>query len=582
MMDQKTFLAIGISILIIVFWSWLFPPPPPGEQPLPEDTVVTGEDKIYSTRSSRQDIGASLSSDTLQSHPVSEDKVETAKEILIETDYYRAVIDTRGGILKSLLLKKHQHFKSRITLGKWIPFLAGILGSGTPQVTTEENLVQMIKSDFVSLVQTLQIRFDGDEQLSQIFKDAVYSSTLDEIQIDVGDASQTLVLRSPIRDGIQVIKTIRFHATNYVIDYQVNVINRDEDAIRPLQIQHIFGEGHVFEQGMGQVNAHVGPVYVYNGELETLDANDLETEPGRIAQMEWLGIEDSYFITAVAALSDVHQGFFEVIPFNGEEGRELKPVFGVNLPPVDLNPEKQVQSNFQMYFGPKGENEMLKFGHNLFLSHDMTLEVLAKPLLKILIWIHSYVGNYGISIILLTVLVRVVLFPLTYKGSKSMKRMQQLQPKMLKIREKFKDKKQKLNAEMMALYRKNKVNPLGGCLPILLQLPIFFALYSALSTAVELRHEPFFAWIVDLSVPDGLGITPLLMGISMYLIQKMTPTGMMDPTQVKIMSMLPIIFTVFTFAFPTGLTLYWVTSNILSIGQQYVINRIKLPDLVEE
>ena len=581
MMDQKTFLAIGISILVIVVWSWLFPPPPPRKQPPPEETVVSTEEQGYSTRGTRREIVETLPRDGEPSLTPRADEAELAKEILIETDYYRAVIDTRGGVFKSLLLKRYQHFKSGITLGKWIPYLANILGSGTPQVTTEENLVQMIKGDFVNIVQTLQIRFDGDNQLSQLFENAVYSSTLDEIQIEDGETSQILVLRSPVQDGIQVVKSIQFHSSNYVIDYQVNVINR-EDAIRPLQIQHVFGEGHVFEQGMRQVNAHIGPVYVYNGELETLNTNDLETEPGRIAQMEWLGIEDSYFISAVAALSEINQGFFEVYPFIGGEGRELRPVFGVNLPPVDLNPEKQVQSNFQLYYGPKGEKEMRKFGHNLFLSHDMTLEVLAKPLLKILIWIHSYVGNYGVSIILLTMLVRIVLFPLTYKGSKSMKRMQQLQPKMLKIREKFKDKKQKLNQEMMALYRKNKVNPLGGCLPILLQLPIFFALYSALSTAVELRHEPFFAWIVDLSVPDGLGITPFLMGISMYLIQKMTPTGMMDPTQAKIMSMLPIIFTVFTFAFPTGLTLYWVTSNTLSIGQQYVINRIKLPDLVEE
>lgn len=225
---------------------------------------------------------------------------------------------------------------------------------------------------------------------------------------------------------------------------------------------------------------------------------------------------------------------------------------------------------------------MGKFGHNLFLSHDLTLEILAKPLLKILGWIHSYVGNYGVAIIFLTILVRVCLFPLTYKGSKSMKRMQQLQPKMLKLREKYKNKKEKLNKEMMGLYKKNKVNPLGGCFPLLLQLPIFFALYSALSTAVELRHEPFFGWIVDLSAPDGLLITPILMGISMFLIQKMTPTGMMDPIQAKIMGMLPIIFTFFTFTFPTGLTLYWTTSNIISIGQQYFINRIKVPELVEE
>ena len=150
--------------------------------------------------------------------------------------------------------------------------------------------------------------------------------------------------------------------------------------------------------------------------------------------------------------------------------------------------------------------------------------------------------------------------------------MQQLSPRMKKLQEKYKNNKEKLNKEMMELYRKNRVNPLGGCLPMLLQIP--------LSSAVELRHAPFIFWISDLSQPDGLGITPILMGASMYIQQKMTPqTAMMDSTQAKIMQMLPFIFTIFTFTFPSGLTLYWVTSNVLSIAQQQIINRIKTPEM---
>ena len=210
----------------------------------------------------------------------------------------------------------------------------------------------------------------------------------------------------------------------------------------------------------------------------------------------------------------------------------------------------------------------------------MTLEVLAAPLLDLLRWIYKYVGNYGVAIIILTIIVRLVLFPLTLKGMKSMKRMQQLAPRMKKLQEKYKNNKEKLNQEMMAMYRKNKVNPLGGCLPMLLQLPVFFALYSSLSSAVELRHAPFLFWINDLSQPDGLGITPLLRGVSMFFQQKLTPqSAMMDPTQAKIMQMLPIIFTFFTFTFPAGLTIYWLTSNCLSILQQLVLNRIKTPEI---
>ena len=155
-----------------------------------------------------------------------------------------------------------------------------------------------------------------------------------------------------------------------------------------------------------------------------------------------------------------------------------------------------------------------------------------------------------------------------------------LDEKMKKLQEKYKNNKEKLNQEMMGLYKKNKVNPLGGCLPLLLQMPVFFALYSSLSSAVELRHAPFMFWISDLSQPDGLGITPLIMGATMFIQQRMTPqSAMMDPTQAKLMQMLPLVFTVFTFTFPAGLTLYWMTSNILSIGQQVLINRIKTPEM---
>ncbi len=571
-MEQRTLLAIVISIAVIVGWSWLFPPPPTPKKQQDQTVASVEENK---TSALQEEQTAMVSDSPL---PATKSETAFAKSITIETPYYRAVINTRGGILDSLLLKNYQNFKESLSLGKWIPYLGSILGKSAPTVVTEDNLVQMVKKDFFDKVQTLAVQFEGNAELSRVFQNAVFSSDRDSILIDSDGKPEQLVLISPVQSGLQVMKTLTFHPNDFIIDYKVSLINRDESEL-PLEVKHVFGEGHSVDPGVVQTASHKGPAYVYNSDLETLDTEDLEQTPGRISQMEWLGVEDSYFISAAASLTPVNHGFFEAYPIFEGGNRVLKPVFGMTLPPVDLKPNKQVESSFALYYGPKDEDEMLKFGRNLFLSLDLTLEVLAKPLLNVLKWIHSYVGNYGVSIIFLTILVRVFLFPLTYKGSKSMKRMQQLQPKMLKLRERHKDNKEKLNAEMMELYRRNKVNPLGGCLPILLQLPIFFALYSALSTAVELRHEPFFGWIVDLSAPDGLGITPILMGISMYGIQKMTPTGMMDPTQAKIMSFLPIIFTVFTFTFPTGLTIYWVTSNILSLGQQYFINRIKVPEM---
>jgi YidC/Oxa1 family membrane protein insertase len=351
-------------------------------------------------------------------------------------------------------------------------------------------------------------------------------------------------------------------------------------------VLYFFGEQRLSDSsgGMQQV-AHEGPVFYFDESLQTETTDNIEGELP-VTQMKWLGVEDQYFISAALPMTPIRNGLFRAGAYlsdpqaNVQGERLLSPYFGVALPSTNLQPNLLVESEFNLYYGPKEDEELLKFGHNLVVSHDMTLEVLAGPLLDLLRLIYGYVGNYGVAIIILTIIVRLLLFPLTFKGMKSMKRMQQLSPRMKKLQAKYKNNKEKLNKEMMALYRKNRVNPLGGCLPMLLQIPVFFALYSSLSSAVELRHAPFMFWISDLSQPDGLGITPLLMGASMYFQQKLTPqTAMMDPTQAKVMQMLPFIFTIFTFTFPSGLTLYWVTSNVLSIAQQQIINRIKTPEM---
>ena len=212
--------------------------------------------------------------------------------------------------------------------------------------------------------------------------------------------------------------------------------------------------------------------------------------------------------------------------------------------------------------------------------------MIAKPLLYALRFFHKYVGNWGLAIIILTILIKVLFWPLTHKSYKSMKEMQKLQPYMAKLREKHKGNKEQLNKELMSLYKTYKVNPVGGCLPMVIQIPVFFALFRILGNSIELRHAPFIFWINDLSAPDrlfsfafkipfmsppyGIPILTLLMGASMLIQQKMTPTPG-DPTQAKIMMFLPVVFTVMFINFPSGLVLYWLVNNILSIGQQYRI-----------
>ena len=190
----------------------------------------------------------------------------------------------------------------------------------------------------------------------------------------------------------------------------------------------------------------------------------------------------------------------------------------------------------------------------------------------VLKFFYGFIGNYGFAVILLTVCIKLIFWPLTQKSYKSMKGMQKLQPEMKKMREKHGKDKQKLNQEMMSFYKDNKVNPLGGCLPMVIQIPVFFALYRVLLGSIELRHAPFMLWITDLSAKDPYYVTPLIMGVTMFLQQKMTPTNM-DPTQAKIMLMMPVVFTFMFLNFPSGLVLYWLTNNLLTILQQYLIKR---------
>ncbi len=585
-MDKNTLLAVVLSGAIMVIWYTVFPPPEPPPREY-ADSVEQEDQAIIKDRPESkefEDESSTLSTASTLTSIAEVDSSLQSKEVILENDNYRLVLDTRGGIGKSLQLKNFKHTKPRLTLSTWFPFLTSFLGPDYKDEVTEENRVQMFGNHLDEIPPFFQ-EFKGDPNTTSLFRKTVFAASEDYAVYDGKNGNPTLKLTSPIVNGIQMIKTFETVPDSYILNYSVQLINRSGE-IKPLKALYFFGEQRLSDNGGGMHQvSHEGPVFFFDESLQTESTDNIENEL-TVTMMKWLGVEDQYFIGAVAPETPVRNGFFRAgtyfpeSQFQAQGERKLSPYFGVALPPTDLKPNLQVESNFKLYYGPKADAELVKFGYKLEMSHDMTLEVLAGPLLDLLRFIYGLVGNYGVAIIILTIIVRLLLFPLTYKGMKSMKRMQQLTPRMKKLQEKYKNKKEKLNKEMMDLYRKNKVNPLGGCLPLLLQIPVFFALYSSLSSAVELRHAPFIFWISDLSQPDGLGITPLLMGASMFIQQKMTPqTAMMDSTQAKIMQMLPFIFTVFSFTFPSGLTLYWVTSNVLSIAQQQIINRIKTPEM---
>ncbi len=298
---------------------------------------------------------------------------------------------------------------------------------------------------------------------------------------------------------------------------------------------------------------------------------DLKPQEDKVfsGNISWLGIDDQYFVTSfIPTISK-----FESI--HVQRGEDKKTLTWARYIEKALKENTDGKYAFNMYAGPKEINLLKSIAPNLEKSIDLGswLGPIARPLLQLLKLIYAYVKNYGIAIIILTLLVRLLLYPINRKQYKSMKAMQKLGPELAAIKKKYATDKQRINLETMNLFKRNKVNPLGGCLPMLLQMPIFFALYRVLYNSIELRHAPFFWWIQDLSAPDPYYISPVLMAAAMFFQQKLTPTGTMDPAQAKIMKFMPIIFSIFMIALPSGLVLYILVSSLASIPQQVYMTK---------
>ncbi|MFH1075806.1 MAG: membrane protein insertase YidC, partial [Pseudomonadota bacterium] len=301
-------------------------------------------------------------------------------------------------------------------------------------------------------------------------------------------------------------------------------------------------------------------------------------------RIDWVGLGDRYFMTALIP-NQTDSG--AAVRVSEREGHIFTAVY---QDPADSIPSLSEHAySYKVYLGPKSLDILSGIDNKLARSIDFGwFDLIAKPLLHILNFFKGLIGNYGIAIIILTILIKIVFWPLSTKSYKSMSDMKKLQPKMEELRKKYKDDRQKINLEVMNLYRTYKVNPLAGCLPMLLQIPVFLAFYKVLYQAIELRHAPFFGWITDLSAPDrlfkfgfsipfmeppyGIPVLTIIMGASMFIQQKMSPPPG-DPTQAKIMMFMPIMFTVIFVNFASGLVLYWMVNNILSIGQQYYITK---------
>ncbi|WP_457573518.1 membrane protein insertase YidC [Desulfolithobacter sp.] len=554
----RAFLAIVLSFIVLIGYQFFFVKPAlqqQGGQQQPQQTQQTEQSKMTT--------GASAVKKTAPAAPAtvpgqqaavaaSTQKVEVnpnARDIVIDTPLYTAIISEQGGGFKSFELKNYKRDNSE-----------------------NSPLMQLVKTrnplDFPVL-------FTLDNGAAEDLP--LYRADRDHITLSQEDQSTTLTMTARLSGGVVVTRTLVFDPSTYLIDTSYTVKNGDtpfQAAPAMVLTNKPFTEGTASSRYMFS-----GPVALVNDELHEIKGKKLsqgiQTLQGDVT---WAAYEDNYFICALIPLESTTR-----MVTMAAAGEKVHTIVAEGV--TQLAPGAVQEFKYKMYFGPKKLSILKETGYELSRAINFGwFDIIAKPMLWLLNFFYDYVGNYGVAIILLTVLIKGIFWPITSKGMKSMKNMQKLQPKVAKLKEKYKDDPQRMNQEMMALYKTYKVNPLGGCLPMFLQIPFFFALYKVLLMSIELRHAPFMLWITDLSAPDrlwigidipvlhGIPVLTLLMGASMYLQQKMTPTTA-DPTQAKIMQWLPVLFTFMFINFASGLVLYWFVNNLLSILQQQLINR---------
>ena len=546
-MDKKVILAFALSVAVFVLYSFFLGPQepvkPPTPSPGPTSTKPPADSKVAAP--------AVTAASDIPAKPSAPSSARPTKDITVKTKRFEAVFSERGGSLKSFKLAD---YKERL---------------GDKAL---KELIQVQEPDQYLL------QLEWIKQTPPTSTLAFFQADRTSLELTPQQPQGSLTFRSVSDQGITVIKTYTFSYDSYRIGLELKVVNR---ASRPLEGNLALIFQNRFPKTDAAAAAFQGQLTLINGKYEEKSIDKFEKESVLTGKIEWGALSDTYFMGALAPLDS--EG---IISLKTSQPGPEQLMTRFILPPINLPPGADKTFQYAIYFGPRDIGILKPL--NLQLEKAVNFgffDIVSKPLLWVLNFFYGYLHNYGWAIILLTILVKIVFWPLTHKSYKSMKDMQKLQPKMAKIREKHKDNKEKMNQEMMALYKTYKVNPMGGCLPMVIQIPVFFALYSLLGYAIELRHAPFLLWITDLAAPDrlpigipipyvgeGIPVLTLLMGASMFIQQKMTPTTG-DPTQAKIMLFLPVVFTFMFINFAAGLVLYWLVNNVLSIGQQYYINK---------
>ena len=475
--------------------------------------------------------------------------VSSAPKITVKTDVVVAEISAQGGDLVSLELLKHKatgdesgHFLLFDSGSKHVyQGQSGLIGAGLPNHKTTWHLLS------------------GDTQLKD------------------GEDAVRVALEAPIENGGKVVKTYTFHRNDYLIDVDYQLVNGGTNVQQASAYFQTTRDGKPAEvssapmMGMG-ASTFTGPaVYTEKDKYQKVAFTDIDKEKAKYATHAndgWVAMVQHYFVSGWFPKLGVEREFYI---------RKLSDNLysaGVIVPFTTVQPGATGNLGVQLYAGPQEQEKLTRIATGFELVVDYGwLAIIAEPIFWVMGKIHGVIGNWGWSIIVLTVLIKACFFPLSAASYKSMAKMRVVTPKMQKLKEMYGDDRARLNQEMMELYKKEKINPLGGCLPIVVQIPVFISLYWVLLGAVEMRNAPWLGWITDLSVKDPFYVLPLIMGATMLIQTKLNPTPP-DPMQAKVMQIMPVVFTAMFLFFPSGLVLYWVVNNMLSIAQQWQITRM--------
>jgi YidC/Oxa1 family membrane protein insertase len=557
-MDKKTILAVVLSLGVFLAYQMFFAPTPPPKQAAPaQESKQVSKDTAAKPPATQATAAAPKSAAEKEAAP---------KDIKVETENYTAIFSTRGGALKSFQLKGYQKECTECTDDIYPKIKNFVTGQNQPAKAKSKDLIELVAVN-EAMPYPLAITFP--ETAAEIAADSIYDA--DVIKLDMKNAKekQRLVFSRIFNGKIKVEKIFTFNPDNYSIALDVKVSNLTDTPMT--QIPHLNWYQYVDPKRAEDSYGHEGPVAYVSKSIKRKKVSDISTDTNLGPDVSWGGFENKYFMALIIPQDP------SLTSINMSKDSSNMVSLDIKRTKSIIPPDQSGLFSYALFIGPKDYTLLKKQGISLeeaieFDSFIPGLKWLSIALLFFVRFLHQYFSNYGVAIIILTILIKIIFWPLGNISYRSMKEMQKLQPKINELKEKYKNDKSKIGQETMAMYRSHKVNPMSGCLPILIQIPVFIGLYNTLLYAIELRHSPFFWWIQDLSAKDPYYITPIIMGATQFIQQKMTPT-VGDPMQAKIMLLMPIVFTFIFLNFPAGLVIYWLLNNVLSIGQQYYINK---------